>query len=338
MRFFLILFPFFFFNLPTMAVELENYLLTPDTKATKRPATGPWWPSRWGENDELGALNHLGPGKVIDAIQLIKKGNIADMAHPFEMGRPDFHHRVFTLISAGSPSGGPVGKHKYMFNEEWISGEITGIGTQFDSLAHVGRQLGKDGDNNTVHYYNGFVHSEIGSRNGFKKLGVENVTPIFTRGVLIDLFAYYNNKLGLEQIITKEILQEALKNQGMAEKNIRPGDVVFWRQGRDQLWYDDPDTYNKSTPGLNKEAADWLAGLNVVAVGSDSFAMEPFPPINNRLAEIHAIFLMKHGIYMFENLDLRTLSDEKVYEFAFSFSPIPFVGAQGSPARPFALY
>ena len=172
----------------------------------------------------------------------------------------------------------------------------------------------------------------------FKKLGVENVTPIFTRGVLIDLFAYYNNKLGLEQVITKEILQEALKNQGMAETNIRPGDVVFWRQGRDQLWYDDPDTYNKSTPGLNKEAADWLAGLNVVAVGSDSFAMEPFPPINNRLAEVHAIFLMKHGIYMFENLDLRTLSDEKVYEFAFSFSPIPFVGAQGSPARPFALY
>ena len=69
------------------------------------------------------------------------------------MGRPDFHNRVFTLISAGGPSGGPVGTHRYMFNEEWISGEITGMSTQFDALSHIGRQLGKNGDNNTSIFF-----------------------------------------------------------------------------------------------------------------------------------------------------------------------------------------
>jgi kynurenine formamidase len=275
---------------------------------------------------------------VSAAIDAVKKGQIADLAHPFEMGRPDFHDRVYTLVSAGGPSGGPVGKHRYMFNEEWISGEITGMATQFDALSHIGRQLGDNGDNNTVHYYNGFTHGEIGTRDGFRKLGVENVPPIFTRGLLIDLAAHRGAMLDPGEIITIEHLKAALQAQQMTEADIQPGMVVLIRQGRDQLWYDDPHAYNESTPGLNKAAADWLASKDVVAVGADSFAMEPFPPVNDRLAEIHATFLMENGIYMFENLDLRTLSEARAYEFAFAFGAIPFVGAQGSPARPFALY
>jgi len=317
---------------------LSEDLLKATEPAIEHPSSGPWWPSRWGADDELGAANHLSPDTVLAALAVVKKGEIADLAHAFEMGRPDFHNRVFTLISAGGPSGGPVGKHRYMFNEEWISGEITGMSTQFDALSHIGRQLGKNGDNNTVHYYNGFSHSEIGTRNGFKKLGVEKVPPIFTRGILIDLAAHQGAMLKGGEVIKIEHLKAALKNQGMTEADIYPGSVVLLRQGRDQLWYDDPKAYVKSTAGLNKAAADWLASKDVVAVGSDSVAMEPFPSVNDRLAEIHATLLMENGIYGFENLDLRTLSKARAYQFAFSFAPIPFVGAQGSPARPFALY
>ena len=311
--------------------------LTP-APAAERPATGPWWPSRWGADDELGAANLLDNKTVLAAISLIKQGAVADLAHPFQMGRPDFHNRVYTLVSAGGPSGGPVGAHRYMFNEEWISGEITGMATQFDALSHIGRQLGETGDNNTVHYYNGFTHSEIGTRGGFRKLGVEKVPPIFTRGILIDLAAQRGATVDRDNVITIEDLQAALKQQGMTEASIQPSSVVVLRHGRDQLWYDDPEAYNQSTPGLDKTAADWLASKDIVAIGVDSFAMEPLPPVNDRLAEIHATFLMEHGIYMFENLDLRQLSEARAYEFAFAFGAIPFVGAQGSPARPFALY
>ncbi|MFT5333304.1 MAG: kynurenine formamidase [Halioglobus sp.] len=331
----------FYFSIVATFLSINTHadeLLKPSESAIKHPSSGPWWPSRWGADDELGAANHLSPDTVLAALAVVKTGAVADLAHPFEMGRPDFHNRVFTLISAGGPSGGPVGKHRYMFNEEWISGEITGMSTQFDALSHIGRQLGKNGDNNTVHYYNGFSHSEIGTRSGFKKLGVEKVPPIFTLGILIDLAAHQGSMLAGGQVITIEDLKAALEHQGMTEADIRPGSVVLLRQGRDRLWYDDPNAYVKSTAGLNKAAADWLASKDVVAVGSDSVAMEPIPPVNDRLAEIHATLLMENGIYGFENLDLRALSEAKAYQFAFSFAPIPFVGAQGSPARPFAIY
>lgn len=306
--------------------------------AIEHPLTGPWWPSRWGAEDQLGAVNLLSSDTVLAAVKLIEHGKVADLSHPLEMGRPDFHNRVYTLIAAGGPSGGPVGTNKYMFNEEWISGEITGIGTQFDALSHIGRQLGDEGNNKAVHYYNGFSHHEIGTRNGFLKLGVENVPPIFTRGILIDLAAHRGAMLRGGTVIDKALILATLKSQGMSEEDIRPGSVVFWRQGRDQLWQHAPEEYIRSTAGLDKDTADWLANKDIVAVGSDSIAMEPIPPVNDRLAEIHATFLMENGIYMFENLDLRPLSDAQVYKFAFSFAPIAFVGAQGSPARPFALY
>ena len=38
-----------------------------------------------------------------------------------------------------------------------------------------------------------------------------------------------------------------------------------------------------------------------------------------------------------ENIDFSALLQDRVYEFAFVFGAIPFNGATGSPARPFAL-
>jgi kynurenine formamidase len=300
---------------------------------------GPWWPSTWGPGDQLGAANLLEPTVVVGAARHIKKGEVVDLAHPLDMNQPDsFHNRHFSLISAGSPSGGPVGANKYMYNEEWIAGEITGIGTQFDALSHLGRQLGDTGNNATIYYYNGFRHSDIATRSGFKKLGIENVPPVFTTGILLDLPKLAGSALKGGTVITKKMLLSALARQGMSEGSISQGSVVLIRQGRDIMWAKDPLQYSKTSAGLNREAAEWLISKKIFAVGSDSIAMEPIPPVNDRLAEIHAIFLMENGVYMFENLNLKRLSDAAVYRFAFVFGAIPIVGAQGSAARPFAVY
>ena len=310
------------------------------TEATPKGESGQhWWPSVWGPDDELGAANRLGPEAVKAAANIIQEGEVVDLAHSLDMSQPDsFHNRKFSLIAAGSPSGGPVGEHQYMYNEEWVAGEITGIGTQFDALSHIGQQLGDVGNNNTLHYYNGFRHSDIASRNGFSKLGVENVPPIFTPAVLIDLTLLNDAPVPGGAVITKEMLVSTLDQQGLSEQAISPGSVVLIRQGRDVLWDSDPAQYSSASAGLNREAAEWLAAREILAVGSDSIAMEPIPPVNNRLAEIHALFIMRNGIYMFENLNLERLSVAKIYRFAFAFGPIPIVGAQGSAARPFAIY
>ena len=47
--------------------------------------------------------------------------------------------------------------------------------------------------------------------------------------------------------------------------------------------------------------------------------------------------LVRHGIYIFENLDLEELAKDRVYEFAFVFAPLRLKGATGSPGNPIAV-
>jgi hypothetical protein len=44
-----------------------------------------------------------------------------------------------------------------------------------------------------------------------------------------------------------------------------------------------------------------------------------------------------HGIHIIENQYLEDLAQDKVYEFAWSFNPLPLVGATGSPGNSVAL-
>jgi kynurenine formamidase len=46
----------------------------------------------------------------------------------------------------------------------------------------------------------------------------------------------------------------------------------------------------------------------------------------------------RRGISNFENLDLDTLSQERVYEFLFTWSPLKLVGGTGSPGNPVAAW
>ena len=100
---------------------------------------------------------------------------------------PLFGARAFTLRIPGGPTGGPFGENKLVYNDEFLATEIGQIGTQFDGLGHIGIQLGKDGDKSEMHFYNGFTAAEISDAYGLKKLGIEKLKPLFTRGHLVDL-------------------------------------------------------------------------------------------------------------------------------------------------------
>jgi choline dehydrogenase-like flavoprotein len=40
-----------------------------------------WWPSRYGADDQAGALNEITPDKVLEAIGLVRQGLVYDLAH-----------------------------------------------------------------------------------------------------------------------------------------------------------------------------------------------------------------------------------------------------------------
>lgn len=305
-------------------------------------ARAPWWPSPWGEDDQLGALNRLTPAKVLEAAQLIREGVVYDMGRVFEEDMPLFEltpaDRKYTLSIPGAPTWGPLGENRLAWNEDYIAGHLGQDGTQFDSLAHMGTVMGPAGDLNAIRYYNGWTHAEIGGGRGFTKLGVEKTTPIFTRGILIDVAALKGRMLERGEEISVEDLQAALERQGMSFENIRPGDALFYHTGWGSLWKTDNSKFNSGTPGLSIAAGDWVVDKQLVLVGSDNWAVEAIPnPDPNWFAPNHQKFLVENGIYIMENLDFGALIEAGVYEFAFAFGAIPLKGATGSPARPFAI-
>jgi len=301
-----------------------------------------WWPSRWGAEDQLGAANHLDPAKVMAAVALIREGRVFDMTRVYEEDMPLFDltpgHRKFTLSIPGAPSWGPLGENKLFWNEEYIAGHLGQDGTQFDALAHMGTQLGADGDLRRMRYYNGYSHADIGTGRGFTKLGIERVPPIFTRGILIDVAAYKGRMYERGEEVTLADIRGALARQGISEDAIRPGDALFYHTGWGRLWKVDNAKFNSGTPGLSPAAGDWAVAKDVLLVGSDNWAVEAIPSPDERVfAPNHQKFLVENGIYIMENLDFGPLIEAGVYEFAFVFGPLPLKGATGSPGRPFAI-
>lgn len=291
-----------------------------------------WWPSAWGPTDERGAANRITPAKVLEAVKLIKTGKIYELGRLYEHDMPLFGSRHYALTIPGGPTGGPFGTAKLMYNDEMVSGEIGQVGTQFDGLGHIGTLIG-----NEVVYYNGLKQSEVGGAYGLQKLGVHNVGVFFTRGVLLDVLAYKGgDRLPIGYVITPEDVQGTLTRQGTREPG--EGDVVLFHTGHGKLWMKDNAEYNKGSPGPGVTVAKWLVDKKVCLVGGDTWPVEAVPGEDKqRPFECHQWWITMNGIYIHENLDLAQLAADRVYEFAYVFSPLRLKGATGSPGNPIAV-
>lgn len=288
--------------------------------------------SRWGKDDQAGASNLMTPKKVMEAIALMKTGNVIALGRTYEPKMPLFGHRVFALRGTNGYAGGPLGDNKVVRMDDFLATEIGQVGTQFDGLGHIG--LGETGN-----FYNGISREELFGPTGLKKLGIENVKPFFTRGVLIDMVALKGAPMDRGQEITVADIQAALSNQGLGADAIGEGDVVLFYTGWSRHWGTDNATFNSGEPGIGLEAAKWLASRNVAVVGADTWAVEVVPnPNPNLVFAAHQELIAKNGIYLHENVATERLANAKVYEFAYIFAPLPIQGATGSPGNPIAVH
>jgi kynurenine formamidase len=284
-----------------------------------------WYPSQWGAEDQRGAANRLTADKVLEAGKLITKGVVYQLGHVYEPGMPMFGTRHYSLRIPQAFS--MPGKNQAIYHDEVISGELGQIGTQFDGLGHLGI-----GDL----FYNGNRRSEFAQAEGLTKLGIENVGPIVTRGVLLDIARFK----GVDQLqggyeITPADVKGTLQRQNVA---IRAGDVVLVHTGWGSLWMKDNARYGASEPGLGVAAAQMLADAGVVVVGADTWGVEVMPnPDSSLSAPVHQLLLARNGIYLHENLITADLARDSVYEFVYVFAPLRLKGATGSPGNPVAI-
>jgi len=284
-----------------------------------------WYPSRWGAEDQRGAANRLTPAKVLEARGLITKGSVYQLGHVYEPGMPMFGTRHYSLRIPQVFS--MPGKNQAVYHDEIISGELGQIGTQFDGLGHVGI-----GDL----FYNGNRRSEFAQAEGLTKLGIENVGPIVTRGVLIDVAAFKAvDQLQGGYEITVADLKGALQRQRV---EIHAGDMVLVHTGWGSLWMKDNARFTASAPGIGVAAAQMLADAEVVVVGADTWGVEVMPNPDSALsAPVHQLLLARNGIYLHENLITADLARDNVYEFVYIFAPLRLKGATGSPGNPIAI-
>jgi len=284
-----------------------------------------WYPSQWGAADQRGAANRVTPAKVLEAKNLITRGQTYQMGRVYESAMPMFGTRHFSLRIP--KMFGPNGTNEMYYHDEIVSAELGQVGTQFDGLGHVGV-----GDM----FYNGNRERDFAKAEGLTKLGIENVGALATRGVLIDVAALKGQAAlagGYE--ITQADLEGALKRQNTP---IRSGDAVFIHTGWGSLWVKDNARYTANAPGIGVGAAQYLVEREVVLVGADTWSVEVVPNPDASLAfPVHQLFLPRNGIYIFENLATEDLARDRAYEFAFFFAPLRLKGASGSPGNPLAI-
>jgi kynurenine formamidase len=290
------------------------------------PAESQRCPSKWGAGDERGSGNHMkNPETVLRAARLIRTGEVIEMGHVLGPGMPFSGPRIFNLQTkrtAMNPGANTRGS-----NEEMVTSEIGQVGTQFDGFAHqtIGDSL-----------YNCFKVSEVATRSGFTKLGVEKVGMIFARGVLIDVAGAKGvDMLGDTYEITPADLQQALERQKL---KLQPGDAVIIHTGWGRLYGKDNARFTKTTPGVGTAAAEWLVKQDPVLVGSDNWPVEVAPnPDKDLSLPGHQIFLAVNGVHILENLKLDELVAKRIYEFAFTMQPLKMQGATGSTVAPAAI-
>lgn len=296
---------------------LANYI--------KTAKVGNW--GRWGADDEKGAVNLITPEKVVEATQLVKEGKVYQLGREINRNLAGYEGRGFKTSLSHRHDQGTFGENSITYMDDHIDGTMQWA-TQIDGFAHIGA--------GNI-YYNGFDANTFTHEWGVSKLGIENVSSIVTRGVLLDIAAYKGvDMMKSGEAITKEDVQGALKKQKLT---LKPGDVVILHTGWGKLWYTDNATFNKSEPGLNSEAALWLAKQDVAMIGSDTWALEVLPNLAEptQAFPVHQILLLEHGIHILENIETSELAKDKVYEFMFSLHPLVIEGATASNIAPIAV-
>jgi len=288
-----------------------------------------WFPSKYGAQDTLGAINNLSADKVKQAAGLIKTGKTYALGVETGPESPAYPPRSYamTILQLDDGTGTPLGTNKATGNDDlmylWM-----GIGSQIDGLGHMGL--------NHV-YYNGNKASDFITPKGLTKLSIDKLPPIVTRGVLLDIA-----RLKGEDILPEgtAINSAEIKAAAAAAKlTIEQGDVVLLHTGWLNVMDTDPTRFMAGQPGLGLDGARYLADLGVVAVGADNWALEVLPSENPSHAfPVHPELLAKNGVYILENMDTRALAADDVAEFLFVLGQPRFVGAVQAVINPVAIH
>ena len=301
---------------------------------------------KWGDDDQVGALNYLDNAQVLRGVAEIKTGERFTLQIPMTHGvGPVFPGRVpvqhFMSQDQSVYSSGKIdrlsGGMKY--SDDAVFMYLQGT-THVDALGHAWYNNevynGKSADT-TIHGHNFVDIGEIGEK------------AMVGRGVLLDvgkLLGDKNGRLAPNTCINLPELKKAAKAQNIT---IEKRDILLIRTGSMGRFYDkkDHDNWNALTePGLchSKELVNWLDEMEIPVIASDNLAIEKAAqtidgetfiiPLHGALIRDLGIVLSE--IYWLDDLATSSAKDGR-YSFFFSAAPLKMKGGTGSPVNPIVI-
>lgn len=281
---------------------------------------------KWGDADEIGALNLIGSEQVRAAAGLVAEGRVFSLAQEISAAMPIPSHRPGVTHLMGRDGGdyaaGARRPGGFQFSEDTVILPLH-TGTHVDALCHCWYDDA---------LYNGFGGDTVRSK-GAERLGIHTMPPVVSRGVLLDFVAINGAPLPDGTAIGADLLRDAIDRAGT---ELRTGDVVLLRTGwQESLTSRAPD-FN-AEPGIDLEAAMVLAKAGVATVGADNYAVEVLPFAAGTVFPVHQRLIRDFGIPLLEGLVLQNLAEAGGTTFLFMAAPLPVKGGTGSPITPVAV-
>ena len=284
--------------------------------------------SKFGPNDQIGNVNYITPAKTLAATKLVTKGKAYRLGIETNKDTPAYGTRTFGIIVVQpGQTGGGLGPTKSTYNDDIINGWV-GVGSQIDGFGHIGI------DNL---YFNCNKAADFAMPDGLKKLGIENVPAIATRGILLDMAGYFNTDIVKEGTAFNRVeIEGAMKRQGI--KEIGKGDVVLFYTGWTKLLGKDNKRWVAAGPGPGRDGARYLASLGVAAVGADTPNLEAVPFEKDAgIFEVHQILIALNGIHLLENMNTEEMVKDQAWEFLFTLGPARITGGVQAIINPIAI-
>lgn len=289
-------------------------------------------PSEWGADDQIGAANRITPERTVAAAQLVKQGASHPLGIVITPGMPAYPPR-FTQLQVLQPEH-PYSETSNAFGWEASANDDLvqmwlGTGPQLDGLGH----LGEAGE-----FYNCNRGKAFSKTTGLTKLDISQIPPMVARGVLIDMAKHFDvEHLAAGQPFSRSEVAAAMEEQGIM---IGEGDVVLFHTGwTDAMLAAEPATWGATIPGIDNDAARFLASFKPLAVGADTWGLGAVPPRpGDKVFYDHAILLKENGIYILETMNTGRLASEGVAEFMFVLGQARLKGAVQMIINPVAMW
>jgi len=299
---------------------------------------------RWGNDDEIGTLNHVNAEDIVAAAQLVRKGKVISLALNYDQHGPQGgkskypalgrFNPVHMMLRTGTDAYSGVLDHRKIRGTDDLIIMPLQCGTQWDGLGHIlyGNYM-----------WNGYDCRNVTSA-GAQKAGIEKTREkMVGRGVLLDVARALRKKwLPDGFAITNEVLDYTAEKQRVT---VRRGDYLLVRTGHLErcLAAKSWDGYSGGdAPGLAFETLDWLQGKQMAAIVTDTWGVEVRPnETSDANQPWHWIAIPMMGLAVGEIFDLGALAkdcaEDKRYEFLFVAPALPITGAVGSPVNPLAI-